>query len=293
MRRRAGPSAGVGARRLGGAPLAIAIAIAATGCASAPPPATAVPVRLEIVQLRGDVTEGFVELRVTNEGPAALVVERATYVSSAWTVPMQRDDEARIPAGARRNLRMQLPEPTCAGGRLEHRATLELADGSIVEGEPDDPLGQLEALDDAICELRAFEREVAAIAWREPSIPADGAGPAVLRLEVTPVAGDGGRAGSIDEVAATVLLVPVDAAGERIEVLPVGAEIDAGAAPTVVEVPVAPGRCDLHAIAEDKQGTLFRIRATHGDDPVTLVLPSPDEQRNALLDFVVASCGSP
>ncbi|GAA1419062.1 hypothetical protein [Agrococcus citreus] len=250
-------------------------------------------VQLEIVQLRGDVTEGFIELRVTNEGPAALVVERATYVSSAWTAPMQRDDEARIPAGARRNLRLQLPEPTCAGGRLEHQATLELADGSIVEGEPDDPLGQLEALDDAICELRAFEREVAALAWLEPSIPADGVGPAVLRLEVAPVAGDGGRVGSIDEVAATVLLVPVDAAGERIEVLAVGAEIEAGAAPTVVEVPVAPGRCDLHAIAEDKQGTLFRIRATHGDDPVTLVLPSPDAQRNALLDFVVASCGSP
>lgn len=270
--------------------LAAALALAAlTACAS-DPPATVAPVQLELVQLRGDVAGGFVELRVTNPGTSELVVERATYESSAWSAPMERVDEVRIPAGARRNLRMQLPEPTCAPGPVEHRATLELADGTVLEGEPEDPFGHVATLDDPICDLRAFERDVAALAWLQPDIPGDGSGPAVLRLGVAPVAGEGEPLGGIDAVAATVLLTPADAAGERLEALPVGLEVVAGAAPAVVDVPLEPGRCDLHAVAEDKQGTIFRIRVTAGDEPVDLRLPAPDDQRNALLAWVVARC---
>lgn len=283
---RGGRAEAGGSRARPGAALLLALTL--LGCASVPP---AAPVRLELVQLRGDVAGGFVELRVTNEGASELVIHRATYASSAWSSAMERVDEARIPPGARRNLRLELPDPTCATGAVEHRATLELADGTIVEQEPGDPFGQLETLDDAVCDLRAFERDVASIAWLEPRIPPDG-GPATLLLEVTPVAGDGSRLGSIEEVPATVLLVPVDASAERIEALPVGLAIHAGGEPAVVEVPVAPGRCDLHAVAEDKQGTIFRIRATRGGEPVTLVLPSPDEQRGDLLDFVVERCAA-
>lgn len=287
MRRGRSGSAGAAPRVRPAAALLGVLALA--GCAGAPE-ATVAPVQLEVVQLRGDVAGGFVELRVTNPGTVELVVERATYESSAWSAPMERVDEARIPPGARRNLRMQLPEPTCAPGPVEHRATLELADGTVVRGEPQDPLGQLEALDDAVCDLDAFERGVAALSWLEPEIPADGSALAMLRLEVSPVAGAGERLGSIDAVAATVLLTPADAAGERLESLPVALEVAAGDPPTVVEVPLVPGRCDLHAIAEDKQGTIFRIRATAGDEPVDLRLPAPDDQRDALLAWVVARC---
>lgn len=71
--------------------------------------------------------------------------------------------------------------------------------------------------------------------WLEPSIPADGAGPAVLRLELAPLAEPSGRLGAIDAVAATVLLAPVDASGTRIEHLPVGLQLRGGDAPSVVE----------------------------------------------------------
>lgn len=293
VRRRARASGGVGARRSWRVPLAAAIGaltIGATGCAGPTAPATAGPVQLEIVQLRGDVAGGFVELRVTNDAATELVIERASYASSAWSAPMERVDEARIPPGARRNLRMQLPEPTCEAGTVEHRAVLELADGTVVEGEPGDPLGQLEALDDAVCDRRAFERDVARLRWLPADIPPDGARAAVLQLEVAPAAGAGAPLGSVDDIGATVLLAPADAAGDRIESLPAALEVVAGAGPTVVDVPLVPGRCDLHAIAEDKQGTIFRIRATAGDEPVQLVLPVPDDQRDALLGWVVARC---
>lgn len=275
---------------------AVAVALLVSACASPAPTAspTAEPaepsVVLELVQLRGDVASGHVELRVTNEGDEAVDIARATYASSRWSAPMVRDDDASIPPGARRNLRLLLPEPTCDAAPVEHRATLELADGRVLEGEPGDPFGQLEALDDAECDLRAFAREVAAVEWLDPEIPGDGSGPAILRLRVSPVAGSGAAVGSIDEVAATVLLAPLDASAARIEALPVGLAIEAGAPATVIDVPLTPGRCDLHAVAEDKQGTIFRIRATRGGERVDLVLPSPDSQRDALLGWVVARC---
>jgi hypothetical protein len=286
QRRAAATAAGIGA--------VLALA-ACAGAPDAPPSATTAseaPLALEVVQLRGDVASGHIELRVTNEGDAALEVARAVYESNRWSAPMERSRGDAIPPGASRNLRLQLPEPTCDAGPLEHRARLELADGRVVEGAPGDPLGQLDALDDAVCALRDFEREVAAVRWLDPVVPADGSGPAIVRLELVPVAGEGAAGGSLDEVAATVLLAPVDASGARIEALPVGLPIEPGGAPAVVEVPLTPGRCDAHAIAEDKQGTLFRIRARVDGEPVELVLPSPDAQRDALLAWVVARCAA-
>lgn len=288
MRRRGG-SGGAATRRARALAALLAVLLVA-GCTSPPSPATAVPVQLEIVQLRGDVAGGFVELRVTNTGARELVIERASYESSAWSTIMERVDEARIPPGARRNLRMQLPDPTCAPGPIEHRATIELADGTVIEDQPGDPFDRLDALDDAVCDLRAFERDVAGVRWLPADIPQDGAGPAVLRLEVTPVQGAGELLGSIDDVPATVLLAPADAVGARVEALDVALDVIAGAQPTVVDVPLLPARCDLHAVAEDKQGTIFGIRATAGGEPVQLVLPAPDDQRGALLGWVVASC---
>ncbi|WP_306233422.1 hypothetical protein [Agrococcus beijingensis] len=295
-------------RRGGGRAAIAACAIGLlSGCAGSEPgadttsatptPATATTaadagVLLELVQLRGDVAGAMVELRVTNEGDDELVIERAAYASSRWSAPMERVDEARIPPGARRNLQLQLPEPTCDAAPLEHLATLELADGTRVEGVPADPFGQLDALDDAVCDLRAFASEVAAVEWLDPEIPADGSGPAILRLRVSPVAGGGAAVGTIDEVAATVLLAPLDASAARIEALPVGLAIATGTPATVVDVPLTPGRCDLHAVAEDKQGTIFRVRATQGGERVDLLLPSPEAQRKALLDWAVARCAA-
>ncbi|WP_425845749.1 hypothetical protein [Agrococcus sp. TSP3-2-1] len=285
-------------RRGAATALGLVVLLASAGCAAspdAPPstmPASDADAVLEIVQLRGDVASGHIELRVTNEGAAALEVARAAYESNRWSARMERAEGDAVPAGASRNLRLQLPPPTCDEGPLEHRAVLELADGRVVAGVPGDPLGQLEAIDDAACALRSFERDVAAVRWLDPAIPADGSGAAIVRLEVVPVAGEGAAGGSVDEVGATVLLAPVDASGNRIESLPVGLAIEPGGEPAVVEVPLTPGRCDAHAIAEDKQGTLFRIRVTSAGEPAELVLPSPNPQRDALLAWVVARCAA-
>ncbi len=283
--------------------LAVAGAMLAAGCAAAPGPVPSAPppsraavpaqerdVRLEIVQLRGDVASGHVELRVTNQSDAAITIVRATYASSRWAEPMVRENEAEIPPGQRRNLRLLLPDPTCDRAPVEHRAVLELADGTMLEGSPEDPFGHVERLDAPACDLQRFEAQVAALEWLPAAIPDDGSGVALLRLEVAAREGRGERLGAIQAVTATPLLTFVDASGARLELLPIDLAIDGGDAPVVVEVPLEPGRCDLHAIAEDKQGTIFRVRAAVDGEPVDLVLVSPRAQREALLDWVVARC---
>ncbi|WP_347753698.1 hypothetical protein [Agrococcus sp. ProA11] len=285
------------------AALLVAATLLTGGCAAAPsdsPGASATPEAVvEILQLRGDVATGHIELRVTNHAEAPLTILRATYASTRWSAPMTTENPATIPPGLRRNLRLQLPEATCDAGPLEHRAELELADGTVLELLPGDPEQQLEALDDRACDLQRFASTVAQISWLEPSIPADGAGPAIVRLRIDPigidptgVAATAQASGSLDAIDATVLLTPVDAAGMRVEQLPVGLQIRPGDAPTDVAIPLEPGRCDLHAIAEDKQGTLFRLRASIDGEPIDLVLPSPDAQRDALLDWVVDRCAA-
>ncbi|GAA3599108.1 hypothetical protein [Agrococcus terreus] len=285
---------------VGGA-VAAAAAAAATallcGCATPAPepssPPAAPTVLLEVLQLRGDVADGHVQLRVTNEGELPLEVERAEYRSSRWSAPMVHDEPATVPAGARRNLRLQLPEPTCDAGPIAQVAVLELAGGARVEQVPADPLGQLEGLDDAACALRAFAARAGAVRWLAPSIPADGAGPAVLRLEVAPRGGgDGDVLGRLEAVQPTPLLVPVDGDGRRLDALPLGVDVVAGAAPSVVEVPLEPGRCDLHAIAEDKQGTILRIVAELDGERSDLLLASADAQRDALLTWAVERCAA-
>ncbi|WP_405216602.1 hypothetical protein [Agrococcus sp. Ld7] len=276
-------------------------AVLLVGCASpsGEPEPSGVPSRsaqraapevlVEVLQLRGDVATGHIELRVTNESDAPIRIVRARYASSRWAAPMTTENPAEIPPGLRRNLRLQLPDATCDEQPLEHSAELRLDDGTLLERVPEDPLGQLEAIDDQACDLRAFTETVARIRWLEPSIPADGAGPAVVRLRIEPV---GERSGGLAAIDATVLLTPVDASDARVEQLPIGLEIDPGAPPTEVAIPLEPGRCDLHAIAEDKQGTLFRLRAAIDGDPIDLVLPSPEAQRDALLDWVVERCAA-
>ncbi len=72
---------------------------------------------------------------------------------------------------------------------------------------------------------------------------------------------------------------------------PVGLELSVGDSPRPSSTfPIRPGRCDPHAIAEDKVGTLFPIAVTVGGRTGTFRLPSTDEFRAQVYTFVQAYC---
>ena len=73
----------------------------------------------------------------------------------------------------------------------------------------------------------------------------------------------------------------------------VSVPLDAGDPTTTQVLSVVPTRCDPHALAEDKVGTLFgvRVRATGLSDDAEFYLPLTQAQRAALHDFFGTHCG--
>ena len=56
---------------------------------------------------------------------------------------------------------------------------------------------------------------------------------------------------------------------------------------------VTAGRCDLHAVADDKRGTFFGVHArVDGVEQPVFYLPSSEALRSALFAFIRAACGS-
>ncbi|NYI78581.1 hypothetical protein [Nocardioides panzhihuensis] len=63
--------------------------------------------------------------------------------------------------------------------------------------------------------------------------------------------------------------------------------------PTTLELRVLPARCDPHALADDKVGSLFRIHVGGPDvpDDASYFLPLTKAQKTALYDFLPLHCG--
>lgn len=73
----------------------------------------------------------------------------------------------------------------------------------------------------------------------------------------------------------------------------VSVPLDAGDPATTQVLSVVPSRCDPHALAEDKVGTLFgvRVRGPGLEDDALYYLPLTGAQRTALHDFFGTHCG--
>ncbi|QCR18744.1 hypothetical protein [Agrococcus sp. SGAir0287] len=287
---------GSGSRGIGA--LAAAMVLVLAGCASAgagggeadPGSTSGAPPALsaEIVQGRGDVRDGVVAIVVTNDSDEEVVVDHAEYRSSALVEPLVGGDDSTIPAGASRALRGTLPQPTCATGPIVDEVVVVLADGTEVRLDPGDPYDQIPTLTDAPCTRLAVER-VVDVAWLPIAVPDPALGAdATVSLRLTPT-GDGAL--EVRSVEPTVLLALVDAAGQRTTEVPLDVTIEPDGGAQTIAFAVRPGRCDAHAIAEDKQGTIFVFQVVLDGVERTLQLPSDDATRDALLAYVAASCG--
>lgn len=245
-------------------------------------------VSVSVVQLRGDIAPGRVQLHLENGSDAAVTVSSASLSSpvfaedAAWAAP----GAETLAPGRAVNLPVPLPPIRCAEVSADPRATLTLDSGSgafEVSAAAGDALGVLAALGATECDREAVEAiaTVEAIAV-EPR--ADGT--AELELAITPTTT--ADAGSLRLVAlrGTTLLRFAD--GEEAAL---GLEVAASDAASVARVRVVPRRCDPHAIAEDKVGTTFTLVAELSGREVTLPLPRPQSVADALLTFTAAACG--
>jgi len=257
-------------------------------------PAATLPagVGVELAQLRADVASRQAQVQVTNGSEAPIEIGEVRVEDPRFDGPAVRVMEGRVstvPAGGSVDIRVQLAPVDCtAPDDGDARVVLELGGDSAsaeVAASAPDPLGFLAELHARECLLERVT-DAAALAFTGFAPSAPGA-PASLELTVTPT-GDG--AVTVVGVARTNL---IDFAGTPAEeVYPLGIEVAPGdAAPTVVELPIVPFRCDPHAVQEDKRGTIFDVPVELSGEAGEVELFVGEELRGQILTWVGSWCG--
>ena len=280
-------------RRLLAAGLVIACAIATmTGCA--PTPATLPDgVSVKIYQPRTEIQSGRFAIQVTNGSDVPVTVVGAQLDSPDYSAPISWEPhDVRLAPGIAIDLRVDPVPPACGEPSSEPMLVeldFRLEDGSVGQAtlEASDPFNQFPRIPDALC-LGILLDEVAAVSTVR--IESDGLPGSPGRLVLGIVPHDGDATATIDAIQSTILVSMVGSDGLPLPELPIGLEVSSATAPTELSFPVRPGRCDPHAIAEDKVGTLFPIEVTVGGRSGSFRLPSADEFRTEVYSFVQAYC---
>ncbi|WP_426979905.1 hypothetical protein ACQCSU_01245 [Pseudarthrobacter sp. O4] len=266
----------------------------------------AFPISAEINQLRDNYSKQIVSIQLTNNSEGVLTVLGARLGSALFTAEIgwqAPPGGIELPPGQTKSLPAQLPAPVCgpADGPADDAPTVSLrmarapqttpvaaSPGETVAVAAADPFGVLSRNNTEMCLAQA----AAAVAGfqLDPAleVAADGR-TAVVRLLITPR--DAGPAAdpaslTIDRIEGTTLLaedqsapwpraIPVPAGGERRE----------------LRLRIRPARCDPHAVAEDKIGTLLPLRVTVGGRDGLLKVDAGALLRGRIYDFVTTACG--
>jgi hypothetical protein len=234
-------------------------------CAAPPPAPRGLPDGLvtSIQQGRMDVEARQLVVRVENTASAPVAVERLVFTAPTLDGELAYEEPFELSAGEAIAIRVDIPESRCdvpaAAGAVELAVTTDegTATGTLT---PDDPFDTLPRLNNSDC-LAESVATVAEITMPE-HVRSTGAGAdrrAVIDVQVTPVA-SGDASMHIEQVANTTLL-----SNESGAEWPLDIEVEAGDPPFTIELPVAPARCDAHAIADDKRGTIMAFDIATSD----------------------------
>ena len=278
-------------------PIVLAALLLLSGCAAT---ASDAPdgLSLSVYQNRTDVEARKLEVSFLNETGSAMTVTRlelraGQFVGSAiWP-----KDSTTIPSGVTISLPVPLPEPDCATSPTDAVVEFDyrLADGrsGTVVATPVDTLERLPGIRQDDCIAVSVASVVSVRLDSAPRVSTIGGRTvAEIDLTLTPT----GAAGSVmfKTAASTTLFAPVGPDGASVAEFSIDREVFSTDAPSVATLIYAPNRCDPHAIAEDKRGTILPIAVSTSDGfDGRLYVSAPDDVRDALYDFVRTACGLP
>ena len=272
----------------------------ASATASATPITTG-PVTAEISQFRDNYSKQIIEIQLTNTTGHALTVLGAELTSPLFAAPIiwsARTGGIELPPGQPKSLPAPLPAPDCgspagpgatSGAAGDARVSLRLAtpEGAVpvpVMAPATDPFGVLARNNSELC----LAREASAVATiaLDPGleVAADGQS-AVVRLLLQPRAAGAGEL-VIDRIEETTLLAEASQAP-----WPRSVTVRAGGAPAQVRLGIRPSRCDPHAVAEDKVGTLLPLQVRVAGREGIVKIDAGSQLRARIYDFVTKACG--
>jgi len=260
-------------------------------------------VTVDVYQTRTDPGERKLELAVANASDTAITITGAVFDSTRFAEPVAWTpfgEGTRIPAGFTIDLPVVLAAPVCDDGEAVHIVRIEFVTSEGIPGAASIPAidrhGILPTMNDTEC-LAAAAGDVTGLEIVDlEAPPTEGDAIAHVIVRSTPQ-GDGGEV-ELTTLHSTVLLKLVDDRGARVDELPADVLIRGTDEPSRVAIPIAPVRCDPHAVAEDKRGTFFDldIAVTRKDGTTRtgrITLASPDHVRAAIYAYFAESCGLP
>ena len=252
---------------------------------------------VEVYQTRTDTGPRRIQIAFTNATDAPIVIERLVFDSTQFDGPAQWEkDSTRVVAGATVDLPVLLPPPDCDADEIVHTVEFDyvLADGTTgtATANPVDRLDRMPALrlEDCITESVA---EIAILTADTLPYPIDVGGiPAVgVDITVEPTGADG-EVTFVASGSTTLLMMADPATAALANVLPLDVVVRGTDEPSVITLTVAPGRCDPHAIQEDKRGTIFPLEVITADGAGRIYVTTAGPVRSALYDVVIANCAA-
>lgn len=248
-------------RRLLALLVATATLLTLAACAAPAPAALPSGITVEAFQNRLDYGARILELKVTNGTSALFTVTRATFESNRFAEPAAWTRPTDIPAGAARDLKVQLPAPVCddAAPKVAVRIDFVLLDGTTGSGSviPNDPNDQLAKITSDDCLLVAAEKHASITAADTLQWTPGAKSPATLDIVLDPTDAQGSL--TVTGARDTILFSLVADDGSALTLQDLHVVVDANSTETVIHLTLQPNRCDPHAVAEDKRGTFFPI----------------------------------
>jgi hypothetical protein len=282
------------------------------GCTAPEPLESAgpLPITVEVNQSRDQYGKQAIQLLLTNVSGGPLTVAAAQLASPLFHGDILWEPTGgslELSPGQPKSLPARLPAPVC--GRDQSTGQQSSSDKSSIQqpvatvrySEPGqggvqevapvavDPFGVLERNNMELC-LAAEAAAVADIVLDRRLEVAPDSRTAVVRLVITPKKADGAGTAkgpmtitSID--GTTLIAAPAD------EPWPRKVRIVQGAPRSELRLRIRPARCDPHAVAEDKVGTLLPLHVRVGEREGQLKIAAGTALRGQIYDFATAACG--
>lgn len=244
-----------------------------------------------IQQGRLDVVNGRLVVRFENTGDESVTVEGFAVETPTLADGLERTTPFELAADDAIAIRLDLPESRCDAepGPVVVHVTARTASGTEAAGDltAEDPFDTVARVNAEDC-LAESVADVAAIVLPE-HLRSTGSGPdrrAFIDVTIEPVA-SGDTTMRIDRVYGTTLLNAEDGIDWTL-----GVDVAAGDPPLVLTLPVRPARCDAHAIADDKRGTILPVEIATGDGRAgRLDVPSDPGLKAELYAYYAERCG--
>jgi hypothetical protein len=273
---------------------------AASSCqpVAAPEPGTSEPaaeIVVDINQSRDQYGKQAILIQLTNTSGSPVTVSGVDLRSGLFQQAITwrpENGQLELPPNQPKSLPASLPEPRCGSHTGEPPATTIHYARAINEQRQlstgaNDSFGVLQRNSDELC-LAKEAAAVASIALApELDVAPDGR-TAVVRLVITPYrTATPNQTLVIESIGGTTLL-----AEQPSDPWPRDVAITAAADARVLSLRVRPARCDPHAVAEDKVGTLLPLNVAIGNRQGALKVPAPADLRGRIHDFVTAACSA-